>query len=223
MAALNKKDVSTLYRKRARRYNFTANLYYLVGFREHAFRKKAVDALNLKNGDTVVEIGCGTGLNFSLLQKAVGPEGKIIGVDLTEEMLVQAKNRIKDKGWNNVELVHSDAAQFQFPDGIDGVISTFAITLIPEFDEVILNGCKSLNKGKRWVILDLKMPSNWLSYLAPLYIFITKPFAVTKDLMERHPWESISKYLENTSFIELYKGVAYIAIGEKAGSEGGEL
>jgi len=144
MAALNKKDVSTLYRKRARRYNFTANLYYLVGFREHAFRKKAVDALNLKNGDTVVEIGCGTGLNFSLLQKAVGPEGKIIGVDLTEEMLVQAKNRIKDKGWNNVELVHSDAAQFQFPDGIDGVISTFAITLIPEFDEVIRNGCKSL-------------------------------------------------------------------------------
>jgi demethylmenaquinone methyltransferase/2-methoxy-6-polyprenyl-1,4-benzoquinol methylase len=217
MAALNKKDISALYRKRARRYNFTANLYYLIGFREYAFRKKAVDALNLKNGDTVVEIGCGTGLNFSLLQNAVGPEGKIIGVDLTEEMLEKAKNRIKNRGWNNVELVHSDAAQFQFPDGIDGVISTFAITLIPEFDEVIRNGCQSLKKGKRLVVLDLKMPSNWLSYLAPLYILITKSFGVTKDLMERHPWESINKYLINTSLTELYKGVGYIAVGEKAG------
>ena len=46
-----------------------------------------VQALNLKKGDTVVEIGCGTGLNFKYVRKKVGLKGKIIGVYLTPEML----------------------------------------------------------------------------------------------------------------------------------------
>jgi len=48
------------------------------------YRVKAVQALELQNGDAVVDIGCGTGLNFSLLEEAIGPEGTLIGVDLAE-------------------------------------------------------------------------------------------------------------------------------------------
>jgi demethylmenaquinone methyltransferase/2-methoxy-6-polyprenyl-1,4-benzoquinol methylase len=58
----------------------------LIGFPD---RKRAVRALNLQRGDTVVDIGCGTGLNFPLLQGAIGPEGTIVGVDLTDAMLSQ--------------------------------------------------------------------------------------------------------------------------------------
>lgn len=94
----NKVEVMNLYRKRARRYNFTANLYYLAGFREWAYRQRAVEALNLQQGDTVVEIGCGTGLNFSLLHQAVGPTGRVIGVDLTDAMLAQARQRVAENG-----------------------------------------------------------------------------------------------------------------------------
>ncbi len=78
---LTRSELKDLYRRRAKRYDFTANLYYLVGFREWSYRKKAVAALRLRPGDTVVEIGCGTGLNFGLLQTAVGPSGRIIGVE----------------------------------------------------------------------------------------------------------------------------------------------
>jgi ubiquinone/menaquinone biosynthesis C-methylase UbiE len=109
----SKAEVADLYRKRAKRYDFTANLYYLIGLREWAYRKQAVEALNLQRGDTVVEIGCGTGLNFSLLRQAIGPEGRIIGVDLTAAMLDQARQRVAENGWSNVELVQSDAALFQ--------------------------------------------------------------------------------------------------------------
>ncbi len=83
-----------IYRKRAKHYDVSANLYYLIGFREYAYRRKAVAALKLQPGDTVVEIGCGTGLNFPLLQQAVGPEGRLIGVDLTDSMLEQARQRV---------------------------------------------------------------------------------------------------------------------------------
>lgn len=216
MSQSGKTGVVDLYRKRARHYNFTANLYYLIGFREWAYRKKAVQALNLRRGDVVVEIGCGTGLNFSLLQEAVGPTGKIIGVDLTDAMLAQAHKRVEDNGWANVELVQSDAAEFQFPARVDGVISTFAITLSPDYDQIIRNGCQALSPGRRWVILDLKLPSNWLSRFASLFVFITRPFGVRQDLTTRHPWESMRKYLRNTSLSELYLGFAYIASGERA-------
>jgi len=61
-------------------------------------------------GDTVIDMACGTGLNFSLLQKAVGPGGRIVGVDLTDAMLARAQDRIKANGWSNVSLVQADAA-----------------------------------------------------------------------------------------------------------------
>jgi len=223
MTLQNSENVVKVYRKRAKRYDFTANLYYLLGFREWAYRKKAVRALELQPGDTVVEIGCGTGLNFSLLQQAVGPEGKIIGVDLTDAMLAQARKRVQENKWPNVELVHSNAATFPFPSRVDGIISTFVLSLVPEFDKVIQNGCEVLLPGKRWVVLGLKLPSNWPSWLVTLAFLSERPFVDTtvpvkeaiNELARRRPWESINKYLKNTTFTEFYMGAAYIATGER--------
>jgi demethylmenaquinone methyltransferase/2-methoxy-6-polyprenyl-1,4-benzoquinol methylase len=211
-----REEVLAVYRKRARNYDLSANLYYFLGFQEQAYRRIAVEALRLRAGDTVVEIGCGTGLNFSLLQKKIGRSGKIIGVDLTDAMLRQAADRIERNGWSNVELVQSDAASYRFPDKIDGILSTFALTLEPDYDGVIARGAKALKQGKRWVVLDVKLPTNWLRHLAPLLIFLVRPFAVSMEVAKRHPWESIERRLTKTSFKELYFGVAYVSVGEAA-------
>jgi demethylmenaquinone methyltransferase/2-methoxy-6-polyprenyl-1,4-benzoquinol methylase len=56
----------------------------------------AVDALELFKGDIVVELGCGTGLNFAKVIDAIGTEGKLIGVDITDKMLDQAKKLIDE-------------------------------------------------------------------------------------------------------------------------------
>jgi ubiquinone/menaquinone biosynthesis C-methylase UbiE len=208
-------EIIQTYRERARRYDFTANLYYLVGFREWSYRKQAVHALRVHSGDSVVEIGCGTGLNFPLIEAAIGPEGKLIGVDLTDAMLARAEERVKAFGWSNVELVRGDATSFKFPRDIAGVISTFALTLVPAFDGVIRNAAGCLASGKRMVILDFKLPSNRLVRLAPLAVLLTKPFAVSLDLASRHPWESMTRHFGKTSLTELYGGFAYVAVGEK--------
>jgi demethylmenaquinone methyltransferase/2-methoxy-6-polyprenyl-1,4-benzoquinol methylase len=78
-----------LYRKRAKRYDQTTLLYYIAGFRHWGYRKRAIQSLALNQGDTVVEPGCGTGLNFSLLQDRVGTRGRIIGVDLTRQAAIR--------------------------------------------------------------------------------------------------------------------------------------
>lgn len=213
--ALAKQHIAALYQKRARYYDYSANFYYLIGIREFAYRKIAVAALKLEYGDTVVEIGCGTGLNFKLLRDRVGSEGKIIGVDLTDEMLAAAGRRIERNQWTNIELVQCDAGSYSFPERVDGVISTFAITLVAEYDEIIKRGAAVLTPGKRLAVLDFKLPPNWPMWLIKFFVIITRPFGVTLDLADRHPWESIERYLDLKEFKNLYFGGIYLAAGEK--------
>ena len=221
--ALTNQELVEVYRKRAKRYDFTAQLYYLIGFREWAYREKAVKALNLKRGDTVVEIGCGTGLNFTLLENEIGTEGRIVGVDLTDSMLSRAQERVRRNNWSNVELVQSDAATFPFPRAVDGIISTFALTHVAEFEKVIRAGSEALRPDGRFVVLDFKLPSNWISRLAPLLVLTVRPFGVTIDLAVRHPWEALKKCFADVTVDQLYGGVAYIAVGEQLRARGGSI
>lgn len=213
--ALSKDAVLKLYRKRAGNYDFTANLYYFIGFREMKYRKMTISQLRLKPGDTAIEIGCGTGLNFKYVQQAVGDTGQIIGVDLTDAMLKQAKSRVVKNEWENIRLVKSDAAEYDFPAGINGVYSTFALTLVPEYQAVIERASDALVDGGRFVLLDFKKPEQWPLWVIKFGVAITKPFGVTLDLAERKPWEVMKSCFPNVTVTDLYGGFFYIAVGEK--------
>lgn len=101
---LSKRETRDLYRKRAKRYDLSVQIYPFLGFRIDHYRRETVSELRLRPGDTIIELGCGTGLNFPYLERAVGSEGKIIGVDLTDSMLAVAKDRVESEGWGNVTL-----------------------------------------------------------------------------------------------------------------------
>src|SRR6266567_7248680 len=103
------------YRKKAKHYDITSRLYPVPGYPQRAQRLRAVQALGLRPGDSVVDIACGTGLNFPLIEEAIGPDGRIVGVDLTDAMLARAQHRIEANGWSNISLVRADAAEFEFP------------------------------------------------------------------------------------------------------------
>jgi ubiquinone/menaquinone biosynthesis C-methylase UbiE len=213
-------SVTALYRKRARNYDWTANLYYLIGYREWAYRRRAVSALRLGAGDTVVEMCCGTGLNFSLLQAAVGPEGRIIGVDLTDAMLDEAQSRLERNGWRNVELVRTDAAAFEYPSGLAGILSTFALTMVPEYDRVVERGAAALRPGGRWAVLDLTVPER-LSWLTSLYLLLTRPFGATLDAAGRRPWESLERHVGYVQREDFFLGFSYLVWAEKMSKRGG--
>lgn len=213
--ALGKRELTDLYTRRAPSYDWSAQLYYLIGFREWAYRKKAVRALRLQPGETVVEIGCGTGLNFRLLRNEVGDAGRVIGVDMTDAMLAKARERVDARQWHNVELVQSDATSYTFPEEVDAILSTFALTLVPEYDEVIARGARALRRGGRWVVADLKLPAGgWQKALLPLLLPLFRPFGVTLDLAERRPWESLRRQMNGFGMQEHYFGFTYVAWGE---------
>ena len=148
------------YRKKAKHYDITSRLYPVPGYPHGAQRLRAVQALGLRAGDSVIDIACGTGLNFPLIEEAIGPGGRIVGVDLTDAMLARAQDRIERNGWSNVSLVHGDVAEFGFPTEVDAILSTYALTQVPECAEVIAHGAAALSRGGRWVVLDVKVPDS---------------------------------------------------------------
>lgn len=209
-------DIVDIYEKKAKDYDFHLNYYPLFGIDIKQYQLDSVNALDLKKGDTVIELGCGTGLNFPFLLDIIGPTGQIIGVDITMDMLKLAKQRAEKNGWENIRLIHCDIAEYEFPKDVDGILSTGAITYSSSYDKVIKNGYDSLKSGKRFVIVDYKMPSGPTSIFAPLVVYFAKSFGVKIEFMERHPWESIEKYFEKTHFIESYGGFLYMSIGKKS-------
>jgi demethylmenaquinone methyltransferase/2-methoxy-6-polyprenyl-1,4-benzoquinol methylase len=143
---------------------------------------------------------------------AVGAGGRVVGIDLTDAMLARARGRVERAGWRNVELVRCDAADFEFP-GIDGVISTYALTLVPEFDEVIRKAAAALAPRKRMVVVDFKAPDAWPTWLLKAIVPLLRPFGVTLPLRERRPWEAMRRYFPNVEVRERYLGTTYVAAG----------
>jgi len=212
--AFSKSEIRKIYAKRAGNYDVSANLYYLLGFREAHYRKLAVQALDPSRGDTVVEIGCGTGLNFGYLQDRIGEKGRIVGIDLSEQMLEKAADRASRNGWKNLTLVNQDAARYDFPEGMSRAISTFALTLVPEYDAVIRRTSVALGRDGRMVVLDLRKPERWPEWLLKAAVALTRPFGVTLDLAERKPWRAMDRHFSRVEYDEFFGGFAFLAVGE---------
>jgi ubiquinone/menaquinone biosynthesis C-methylase UbiE len=217
--ALTAAEMREVYRKRAPRYDLTSRVYGLFGYRLDAYRSRGVGALGLRPGSTVVELGCGTGANFGRLEHALGPTGSLIGVDMSPQMLAQARERVRREGWSNVTLVESDVARFELPEPVDGILSTFALTLVPTYDDVIRRGAEALTPGGRFVVVDFKAPRSWPEALLRGVVPLLRPFGVTLELRDRHPWESLARHLSLVVMEERYLGTTYIAAGERP-SEG---
>jgi len=221
----NRHEIIKAYSQRASSYNFQLRLFDLFswfGFNIPAWRRKAISALNLKPGNMVVDIGCGTGNNFALLQQLIGPNGTIIGIDLSEDMILQAQYRLDKNKWENVKLVCSDVTQFDFPPNVDAVISTYALTLIPDCGQVISNAGKALVPGGKLVILDMTWPRYcplWWRHI----LFFLRSYGVTADVLYRRPWETVQKSMKAIcqDFCNTYYwfGFFYLAQGTTRGIE----
>jgi demethylmenaquinone methyltransferase/2-methoxy-6-polyprenyl-1,4-benzoquinol methylase len=210
------------YRKKAKHYDLTSRFYPTPGYPQRVQRTRAVEALDLHPGDTVVDIACGTGLNFARIERLIGPEGRIVGVDLTDAMLARAERRTEANGWRNISLVHADAAGFDFPLDVDAILSTYALSQVPECAEVVAHGAAALAEGGRWVVLDLKVPDNTPGWLADLGSALVRRFASIDQWVGRRPWEEIrtamQEELADLSWTELFFGSAFLGAGSRRGT-----
>ena len=220
---LSKEEIEALYSQEAARYDSGIDaVRKLFGSRYLEHLAEAVDELAIEPGETVVDLACGTGLNFERIIERTGEGGRVIGVDLTAAMLEQAADRVRRHGWTNVELVHADAAAYEFPTGVSRILSTAGITLVAEYDAVIARAAAALPPGGRLVLYDFKIPEDWPEWRIQVQMRIRARFGQTRDLDARKPWESVARHFPVHRTRELYSGLAFVSVGEiPAGDTGG--
>lgn len=154
-------------------------------------RRKTVGRLALNHGDTVLEVGCGTGRNLRLLREAVGPAGEVVGVDASSGMLERARRLVAKNRWGNVRLIHQDAAMFTLDGAIDAALFSLSYSVPPDRDAVLDNVWGMMRPGAHMVVMDAGLPANGLGRaLTAFGELVARAFP--GDPYSR-PWEDLTR------------------------------
>ncbi len=140
-------------------YDFISNWYYKKS------RKYAIQKLKLEDGQTVLNLPCGTGVNFKYFQSQLKNSGLIIGIDLSKGMLDQTRKKVRENSWTNIDLHLANATNIDENwmhnhtsskglENIDCVLCDLGLSGIPEWESIIDNMISMLKPGGRIVILD---------------------------------------------------------------------
>jgi SAM-dependent methyltransferase len=114
------------------------------------------DMANLKEGDNVLDLGSGSGMDSFIASLKVGTSGKVAGVDMTDEQLEKAEQLRRGHQFENVSFHKSYIENLPFPDkSFDVVISNGVINLIPDKEKVFAEVARVLKAGGRMVIADI--------------------------------------------------------------------
>jgi S-adenosylmethionine-diacylgycerolhomoserine-N-methlytransferase len=123
-------------------------------------RDAILDELDLRSGDTVVEVGCGTGRNFEGVLRRIGPSGNLIAVDCSQPMLRRCRSRIQKNAWRNVLLEDQEYGARRVTGGqADVVLLSYSLSMIPDWGEVLCRAREELRPGGRIGVVDFCMDS----------------------------------------------------------------
>lgn len=181
--------------------------------RERRLRQMAVDALALRHGDTVLEVACGTGLNFEFLERAVGPKGNIVAFDYSKEMLEAAQKRAQNRGWNNIRFLQGDAAELELDTPVNAVISVLGISAIPRHMMALEKAVAALRQNGNISIMDARLPTGFWSMFNPLIAFVYTRWA-SWDYTKTIP-NDIRRYIKDANMETLNGGTIFIVHGPK--------
>jgi ubiquinone/menaquinone biosynthesis C-methylase UbiE len=180
---------------------------------EHS-RRRAFADLDLRAGDTVLDVGCGTGLSFPLIEDAIGTRGRIIGLDPSPEMLALAQDRVSAAEWDNATLIHASAEDAEIPSPADALV-IFRVHEVTQSRVALENVLRATRPRARLLVVGVKW-APW--YVVPLNLIVwrlTRSMTTTREGFRR-PWELLAEFVPDLTVRSVGLGTQYIATGTTA-------
>ena len=184
------------------------DFFFIKGIRD-----KAVEALQLRLGSRVLDLGCGGGGSFPYLVKAVGANGTVAGVDISPQSCKNARRRVKSNGWCNVEVFEAPAEKVELTGVYDGALM-FAAPDVFASETALAHILPRLKDQARVAIFGAKLSDNrWGALLNPLLQGVTKKLSPHTPVPDEAPWLLLSKQLEEFQIQQYFFGSMFLAYG----------
>ncbi len=193
------------YREHARSYDLRTG----VG---QSYRRAVVEALPVRRGQVVLDVGCGTGLCHDSLLDKVGPQGGVVGIEESPEMVAVARERIEQEGWRNVSVVQSSAEDAQIAETADAALFC-AVHDIMQSPDALRNVLGKLRPGAEVAAGGGKWAAPWMVALNLPVTMLHAPYVRSFEGFER-PWHHLEQLLEDVHVRELGLGSGYIMTGQ---------
>jgi demethylmenaquinone methyltransferase/2-methoxy-6-polyprenyl-1,4-benzoquinol methylase len=180
-------------------------------------RRRTIALLELRPGDVVLDVGSGTGLSYPLLAAAVGPGGRVLGVEQSPEMFTLAEARVRRDRLHNVWHVNASAEDVRLPEAPTAALFNY-VHDISRLPAAVDNLMRQLAPGARIAMAGMKFFPWWTGPLNLLAWLKNRPYnAYAGDLWR--PWDRVQAHCEGFEWVGTQCGMGYIARGRKR-SEG---
>lgn len=177
-------------------------------------RQRAVELLNLKTGDRVLDVGCGSGGSFPYLVRAVTPSGEVIGVEISPASAQSAERRAAKNHWENVRVIESDALEVRLTGSFDGLLM-FAAADIYASKEALEKILPHLKENARVAAFGAKLSHHRFGrILNPVLKTLFKLSFSTTPKPDYEPWKVLAKYIEGLEVEEYFFGLMFICVGD---------
>lgn len=177
-------------------------------------RARAVELLNLHEGQNVLDVGCGPGGSFPYLRAAVGTAGTVVGVEISPEVARLAQRRIERHGWSNVRVQIAPAQTVALTHQFDG-LHMFAAPDVFASESALANLLPRLRVGARIVFFGAKTSSGRFGWVLNPFLRLAFPkltFATT-PVPDAEPWRPLAPQLSDFAVQELFFGWMFLASG----------
>ncbi len=193
-------------------YRELASSYDLRTGVGQTYRRAVVEALPVRRGQVVLDVGCGTGLCHDSLLDKVGPQGGVVGIEESPEMVAVARERIEQEGWRNVSVVQSSAEDAQIAETADAALFC-AVHDIMQSPDALRNVLGKLRPGAEVAAGGGKWAAPWMVALNLPVTMLHAPYVRSFEGFER-PWHHLEQLLEDVHVRELGLGSGYIMTGQ---------
>ncbi|WP_291010951.1 methyltransferase domain-containing protein [Hydrogenophaga sp.] len=172
-------------------------------------RRRTIGLLKLQPGQTVLDVGAGTGLSYALLREGVGDQGRVLGFEQSPEMFAVGQDRVAREGWANVWHTNQPAETMVLPALADAVLFNYTHDIC-RTPAAVANIFRQVRPGARVAMAGIKFFPWWTGPLNLLAWLKNRPYnAKAADLWS--PWSLVAERCDKLEWQSTQWGMGYIA------------